>query len=337
MSAIDPTNNTSLIIDDFINYANAHLSTVGGVISTISLYPPLQTPGPGIINWTGYTVQPSQLTSIVDEFTKAGDDLPVIEGIAVAEHETRNNIKIKADGAISPLGEDFNLTTEVSPYSMNLSEDKVIYAKDPGEFSDNVNSTENKEIPPAPVIYGNVGSFGAPSPPDFKGKYTNGNIPKSILVGVQDGNNSENGPKYLLHAEAASQYFKLKQAAKDANVRWVLTSAYRTAAYQQKLKSASDAKAQQAGKKESTTVAKAGSSSHGWGIAIDIGELYRDANDGSGDPSVNKRVRQESALYRWLSNNAPKYGWYNPYRLADNRGTDECWHWEYWGFYTSKV
>ncbi len=46
MSVIPPTNNPTLIIDDFINYATAHLSTLSGVINTISLYPPIGTPGP---------------------------------------------------------------------------------------------------------------------------------------------------------------------------------------------------------------------------------------------------------------------------------------------------
>jgi predicted chitinase len=59
MSAIDPTNNTGLIIDDFINYAISHLSTIGGTINTVSLYPPLQTPGPAVIIWQGYTVAPA--------------------------------------------------------------------------------------------------------------------------------------------------------------------------------------------------------------------------------------------------------------------------------------
>jgi hypothetical protein len=58
MSLIPPTNNTSLIIDDFILYATAHLSTVTGVVNTISLYPPLATPGPGILTWSGYQVPP---------------------------------------------------------------------------------------------------------------------------------------------------------------------------------------------------------------------------------------------------------------------------------------
>ena len=60
MSVIPPTKNTALIVDDFISYATAHLSTVSGIINTVSLYPPIGTPGPGIINWTSYMVAPSR-------------------------------------------------------------------------------------------------------------------------------------------------------------------------------------------------------------------------------------------------------------------------------------
>ena len=52
MSVIPPTKKTSVIVDDFISYATLHLSTVSGIINTVSLYPPIGTPGPGIINWT---------------------------------------------------------------------------------------------------------------------------------------------------------------------------------------------------------------------------------------------------------------------------------------------
>lgn len=58
MSAIPPTNNTALIIDEFIRYATAHLSTVSGMATTISTYPPILTPGPGVVLWTGYFVPP---------------------------------------------------------------------------------------------------------------------------------------------------------------------------------------------------------------------------------------------------------------------------------------
>jgi hypothetical protein len=59
MSAIQPTNNTGLIVDEFIRYATIHLTTVSGMANTVSLYPPLSTPAPGIVLWTGYTVPPA--------------------------------------------------------------------------------------------------------------------------------------------------------------------------------------------------------------------------------------------------------------------------------------
>lgn len=64
MSIISPTKNTSLIIDDFIQYATQHLTTVSGIVNTISLYPtiPVPTPAPGVLNWTGYTVPPAAPT-----------------------------------------------------------------------------------------------------------------------------------------------------------------------------------------------------------------------------------------------------------------------------------
>lgn len=59
MSALPPTKNTGLIVDDFIAYATQHLTTVGGTITTTSLYPPAGTPAPGVLTWTGYFVDPA--------------------------------------------------------------------------------------------------------------------------------------------------------------------------------------------------------------------------------------------------------------------------------------
>jgi hypothetical protein len=56
---LPPNDNPNLIIDAFIINAIAHLQTVSGIINTISLYPPLGTPGPGIVNWSGYFVPPA--------------------------------------------------------------------------------------------------------------------------------------------------------------------------------------------------------------------------------------------------------------------------------------
>jgi GH24 family phage-related lysozyme (muramidase) len=73
MAAIQPTDNTGLIVDEFISYATNHLNSVEGIISTVSLYAagpppsPVQVPGPGIINWKGYFIDPSTRSTIVTE------------------------------------------------------------------------------------------------------------------------------------------------------------------------------------------------------------------------------------------------------------------------------
>lgn len=56
-----PANNsTSIMVNQFVLAATAHLGTVSGLINTTSLYPappsPTGTPLPGVIPWTGYTV-----------------------------------------------------------------------------------------------------------------------------------------------------------------------------------------------------------------------------------------------------------------------------------------
>lgn len=58
---IRPTDNTGLIVDQFILAATIHLTTVAGVVQTTSLYPavPSPIPAPGILPWTGYMVPPS--------------------------------------------------------------------------------------------------------------------------------------------------------------------------------------------------------------------------------------------------------------------------------------
>lgn len=58
MTILQPTTETKLLIDDFIQYATQHLTTVTGRIDTLSMYPtvPVPTVGPGVIIWTGYVV-----------------------------------------------------------------------------------------------------------------------------------------------------------------------------------------------------------------------------------------------------------------------------------------
>jgi len=149
--------------------------------------------------------------------------------------------------------------------------------------------------------------------------YQNARLPEnnnSLLVIIND-NIQKYQKTFKLYPSAAKAYSQWAKAAKSAGFTWTVSSAYRNISQQSSLGS---------GK----TIAKPGSSPHGWGGALDFSELYR-AVGGSGSPSINSRVRQTNPLYKWMAENGPKFGWYNPYRLADGNGVDEVWHWEYWG------
>lgn len=72
MSAVQPTKNTGLIVDEFIRYANQHLLTVKGMITTISGYPGPST-APGVVMWNGYQVAGAKTSR--DGASTANNDL----------------------------------------------------------------------------------------------------------------------------------------------------------------------------------------------------------------------------------------------------------------------
>ena len=78
MSAVNPTENTGLIVDEFIRYANQHLSTVQGLVDTTSIFPTVPAPTvlPGKLFWKGYTVQPATPSKKLGE-----DDFPAKENV----------------------------------------------------------------------------------------------------------------------------------------------------------------------------------------------------------------------------------------------------------------
>jgi LAS superfamily LD-carboxypeptidase LdcB len=126
-------------------------------------------------------------------------------------------------------------------------------------------------------------------------------------------------------------YNKMIAKAKQEGVRWRVSSTYRDLAGQEACFA----------KYGSGSAAKPGYSPHGWGLALDFGEICGMQQDRAKTLGVNRAsasaaryTRENSKIYQWLAKNGPNYGWYNPYRLADGTGMDEAWHWEYWGFYT---
>jgi LAS superfamily LD-carboxypeptidase LdcB len=182
-----------------------------------------------------------------------------------------------------------------------------------------------------PSISKNVGK-NAPPPPPGLASFGNGKIPKDKLGSIDA---SYGGG--ILHVEAAKMYNKLLAQAKREGVKWRVSSTYRDYAGQV-------ACFKKYGK---GSAASPGSSPHGWGLSLDFGEIcgMQEARAkalttstgkkvGRAQPAPARYTRENSKIYQWLAVNGPKYGWYNPYRLADGTGCDEAWHWEYWGFYT---
>jgi LAS superfamily LD-carboxypeptidase LdcB len=121
-----------------------------------------------------------------------------------------------------------------------------------------------------------------------------------------------------LHPKAAKQLEKLAKLVKDNNLTMTVSDAYRDYNTQVGLYSSLGR-----GK-----AAKPGNSNHGWGIAVDISELYQAAK-GSISPEVNRNVRATNELYKFLDKHAAQFGFYNPDKLQDGKGVDEVWHWEY--------
>jgi LAS superfamily LD-carboxypeptidase LdcB len=135
--------------------------------------------------------------------------------------------------------------------------------------------------------------------------------------------NSDVIPK--LHPEAATALVDLYQAyIAEFGKGFRITSSFRTLAKQKALFA----------KYGRGKAATPGTSNHGWGGAIDIGELYI-LTQGSINPLISKNARIKSDKYKWFAKNGPTYGWYQPWLLCDNRGSDEVWHWEYWSLKNS--
>lgn len=126
---------------------------------------------------------------------------------------------------------------------------------------------------------------------------TNGNLSKSGLCELWGTGN-------YLRPDAAVAMAALNEAYVAAyGVNMCITDSYRTLSSQYTLKSAKGGMAATPGKSE-----------HGWGLAVDFcPETY-----------------QNTAKWKWLKANAPKYGWDNPaWARPGGSGATEPWHWEY--------
>jgi LAS superfamily LD-carboxypeptidase LdcB len=122
----------------------------------------------------------------------------------------------------------------------------------------------------------------------------NGEIPQERLMPVGSG--------HMLKPNAARAFKAMRRAAKKDGVTITLTDSYRDLATQQRL-------AQEKGLySQGGLAAVPGTSNHGWGLAVDVGEGEQRA---------------------WLARNAKRFGFETIAR--------EPWHWEYEGGFAPAV
>jgi LAS superfamily LD-carboxypeptidase LdcB len=329
-----PTDNSEVFIDALITLIQQHLQTVGGVYMTTGLVPPSPIPIPGVANWTGYSMEQPFEAEPMD----AGDS---------PEEDLRNENEKDDDTPDTEIGETKRILGGIPKDDEFESEQPITYtARKINWEAEEVTITsvrvitrterkknasgaavdDEEDSGTPPTLDTNIGASAPPKPPGSTKGEKNGRLDTKKLSPIDSSYGSG-----MLHIEAAKMYNKLLAKAKKDGVKWSVSSTYRDYAGQVACYA----------KYGSGSAAKPGSSPHGWGLAIDFGEIcgvqQNKANElgvNRASPAAAKYTRSHSKIYNWLSKNGPTFGWYNPYRLADGTGMDEAWHWEYFGFYT---
>jgi len=140
--------------------------------------------------------------------------------------------------------------------------------------------------------------------------YKNGEIPENKLRSINNpgkykGAIQSDGGKIRLYTKASLALDQLLQAAEAAKITFKINSAYRTLQDQQRVR----AKNCTASGVCNPPTARAGTSNHGFGIAVDF------ANKSAA------KMSESMPEYKWLAVNGPKFGF--------RRIRSEAWHWEY--------
>jgi len=130
------------------------------------------------------------------------------------------------------------------------------------------------------------------------GGAANGELPDSALMAIPFASGKRLTPDAVKDLVALNKAY-----AAEFGHNMVITDAYRTLAQQKSVKAS-----------KGNLAAEPGTSVHGWGKAIDVGD------------GVN---HFGSAQYVWMKNNAPNYGWNHPSWAEPSGSKPEPWHWEH--------
>ena len=116
-------------------------------------------------------------------------------------------------------------------------------------------------------------------------------------------------PGQLLRCDAATAWNNMSAAYRAATgAPLCITDSYRSLAVQVRLRA-----------EKPTLAAVAGTSNHGWALAVDLCEAGRTA------------MGYTTPTYLWLKGNAAAFGWVHPGWAEPGAGQEEPWHWEYVG------
>ena len=247
----------------------------------------------------------------------------IVTGIS---HKIANNDWTTTVTSISGPKWDGIVTKEAPNITVLSSNTNTTVAPTPAEQVLTVEATPgNCNIPKVNYVRSNkIGSESPSSSPEAKARAAKGfgNGSNKDLVSVSSRGNVKvevNTDGALMTAKAADAFNQWANEITSQGGCMTVTSIFRTLEDQKRVQ-----------KSRGAAAAKPGTSAHGWGIAIDIRELYR-LVDGSSNLEANKKAREKD-IYKFIASTGEKYGWYNPWRLADGAGKmDECWHFEYWG------
>ena len=141
-------------------------------------------------------------------------------------------------------------------------------------------------------------------------KYKNGEIPEDKLRYINNwkkyvGAIQSDGGRIRLYTKASRALDDLLAAAEAARITFKINSAYRTIQDQQRVRAKNCTPAGVC----NPPTARAGTSNHGFGIAVDF------ANKNGA------KMSEGMSEYKWLAANGPSYGF--------RRIRSEAWHWEY--------
>jgi D-alanyl-D-alanine carboxypeptidase-like protein len=145
------------------------------------------------------------------------------------------------------------------------------------------------------VVVGKGGCAGA----DLSG-YPNGQIPRAALCPLWGAE------WHVLRADAAAAFNAMSKAYAAQFGRPILvTDSYRSYEMQVACRRA-----------KGDLCATPGTSNHGWGTAVDLGDGVNSFN---------------TVTHQWMRQNAPRFGWFHPSWAEPGGSKPEPWHWEFGG------